>query len=38
MRPAAGIETVWVNGKLAYRGGSSTGLRAGRFLQRQTKS
>jgi len=38
VRAAAGIDAVWVNGKLAYSGGSSTGQRAGRFLQRQAKS
>ena len=34
VRAAAGIDAVWINGKLAYSGGSSTGQRAGRFLQR----
>ncbi|MDY7579964.1 amidohydrolase family protein [Herbaspirillum sp. RTI4] len=39
MQPAEGIEAVWVNGVLSYLGGSkkeATGLRAGRFLARQT--
>ena len=36
MQPAHGIESVWVNGALAYRGGDkkATGARAGRFLAR----
>ncbi|MFL9922666.1 D-aminoacylase [Herbaspirillum lusitanum] len=37
MQPAHGIEQVWVNGVLAYRGGElkqATGERAGRFLAR----
>jgi N-acyl-D-amino-acid deacylase len=36
-RPADGIEAVWVNGVLSYRGGeekATTGRRAGRFLAR----
>ena len=36
-RPAEGIEAVWVNGVLSYRGGeekATTGERAGRFLPR----
>jgi N-acyl-D-amino-acid deacylase len=37
-RAAAGIEAVWVNGKLAYRDGSPTGQHAGQFLRRQVKS
>lgn len=36
MRPAEGIDAVWVNGVLSYRGDTAaTGLRAGRFLTRQ---
>lgn len=36
MQPAHGIEAVWVNGQLAYRGQDkqSTSARAGRFLAR----
>lgn len=34
MRPAAGIEKVWVNGVLSYRSSGPTGQRAGRFLPR----
>ncbi|PUA16640.1 amidohydrolase family protein [Glaciimonas sp. PCH181] len=37
MQPAHGIEAVWVNGVLSYRGGAekaATGDRAGRFLAR----
>ncbi len=36
VRAAVGIDAVWVNGKLAYRDGSSTGQRAGRFLGRKS--
>ena len=35
IRPAAGIEAVWVNGILSYRDQKSTGKRAGKFLRRQ---
>ena len=37
MQPAHGIDAVWVNGQLAYRGSDkkATGHRAGRFLARQ---
>jgi len=35
VRPAQGIEFVWVNGVLSYRSGSACGPRAGRFLSRQ---
>jgi len=35
IRPAAGIEAVWVNGVLSYRNQKSTGNRAGKFLARQ---
>jgi N-acyl-D-amino-acid deacylase len=37
MQPAHGIDAVWVNGKLTYRGADkrATGARAGRFLARQ---
>jgi N-acyl-D-amino-acid deacylase len=35
MRPAIGIEAVWVNGVLSYSNQVSTGKRAGRFLARQ---
>jgi N-acyl-D-amino-acid deacylase len=36
IRPAEGIEAVWVNGVLSYRGEgqAATGRRAGRFLRR----
>jgi N-acyl-D-amino-acid deacylase len=34
IRPATGIEAVWVNGVLSYRDQESTGDRAGRFLPR----
>lgn len=33
-QPAAGIEMVMVNGRLAWEGGSATGRRAGRALRR----
>jgi N-acyl-D-amino-acid deacylase len=33
--PAEGIDAVWVNGVLAYRDGTPTGQRGGRFLPRQ---
>jgi len=32
VRPATGIEAVWVNGVLSYRNEKATGKRAGRFL------
>ncbi|TFI23147.1 amidohydrolase family protein, partial [Herbaspirillum sp. 3C11] len=37
MQPAHGIDAVWVNGVLSYRGEDkkATGERAGRFLARQ---
>jgi N-acyl-D-amino-acid deacylase len=35
VRPAQGIEAVWVNGVLSYQNGIATGERAGRFLPRQ---
>ncbi|MHB1935114.1 MAG: N-acyl-D-amino-acid deacylase family protein [Acidobacteriaceae bacterium] len=35
VRTSAGIEAVWVNGTLSYRGQTPTGQRAGRFLPRQ---
>ncbi len=34
IRPARGIERVWVNGKLSYTAQGLTGNRAGRFLPR----
>jgi N-acyl-D-amino-acid deacylase len=34
MRPAEGIECVWVNGVLSYKNMTATGKRAGRFLPR----
>lgn len=34
IRPAEGIFSVWVNGKLSYHGKAGTGTRAGRFLPR----
>lgn len=33
-KPAAGIEAVWVNGRLSYTADGATGNRAGRFLPR----
>jgi N-acyl-D-amino-acid deacylase len=35
IRPSIGIEAVWVNGSLSYRGQRPTGQRAGCFLPRQ---
>ena len=35
IRPAAGIEAVWVNGILSYRNQASTGARGGRFVASQ---
>jgi N-acyl-D-amino-acid deacylase len=35
IRPAAGIEAVWVNGILSYRNQASTGERGGRFVGRE---
>ena len=35
IRPAIGIEAIWVNGTLSYRGQASTGQRMGRFLPRK---
>ncbi|WP_070107958.1 N-acyl-D-amino-acid deacylase family protein [Burkholderia plantarii] len=37
-QPARGIEAVWVNGVLSYRGGASTGARAGRFVPRGARA
>ncbi len=34
VRPAEGIEAVWVNGVLSYHNKAITGQRAGRFLPR----
>jgi N-acyl-D-amino-acid deacylase len=34
-RSPQGIEAVWVNGELAVRGGSTTGVRAGQFLRKK---
>ena len=34
IRPALGIEAVWVNGVLSYQNQAATGERAGRFLPR----
>lgn len=34
IRPAMGIEAIWVNGVLSYRDQTATGDRAGRFLPR----
>jgi N-acyl-D-amino-acid deacylase len=33
IRPAAGIEAVWVNGALSYRHGHPTGHRSGRYIR-----
>ncbi len=38
MRPAVGIERVWVNGTLSYTREGSTGNRSGRFLPRGGKA
>ncbi|MBB5392186.1 MULTISPECIES: amidohydrolase family protein [unclassified Herbaspirillum] len=40
MQPAHGIDAVWVNGKLAYRGSDkkATGERAGHFLARSPRT
>lgn len=38
IRPAEGIEGVWVNGVLTYDSPTVTGARAGRFLARATPS
>jgi N-acyl-D-amino-acid deacylase len=38
VRPAAGIEAVWVNGILSYKQQASTGERAGRFIGRNAIS
>lgn len=35
---SAGIESVWVNGTLSYRGQTDTGRRTGRFLHRHSSS
>lgn len=37
VKPAVGIEAVWVNGVLSYSSRGSTGQRAGRFLPRQPR-
>ncbi len=36
-QPATGIEAVWVNGTLSYRGGAVQPRRAGRFLRRGSR-
>jgi len=36
VRAAAGIEAVWVNGVLSYKDQKGTGVRAGRFLARNS--
>ncbi|HTU49942.1 MAG TPA: D-aminoacylase [Acidobacteriaceae bacterium] len=38
VRQSAGIEAVWVNGNLSYRGQTATGQRRGRFLRRQSEA
>jgi N-acyl-D-aspartate/D-glutamate deacylase len=38
VRQSAGIEAVWVNGTLSYRGQTATGHRKGRFLHRQSNA
>ena len=35
MTPAAGIDTVFVNGRIVWRDGAGTGARSGRALRRQ---
>ncbi|MBI1777111.1 MAG: D-aminoacylase [Proteobacteria bacterium] len=37
-RPALGIDTVLVNGEIAWRDGSGTGTRSGRVLRRQVQA
>jgi len=37
IKPASGINAVWVNGELSYWKQTRTGQRAGRFLRRQNK-
>jgi N-acyl-D-aspartate/D-glutamate deacylase len=34
IKPAIGIEAVWVNGTLSYTAAGATGNRAGRFIAR----
>jgi N-acyl-D-amino-acid deacylase len=36
VKPAVGIDAVWVNGVLSYRDEAATGERAGRFLSRES--
>jgi N-acyl-D-amino-acid deacylase len=36
VRPASGIEAVWVNGTLSYQRGASTGKRKGQFITRKS--
>ena len=36
--PSVGIEAVWVDGKLTYHEQAHTGIRAGRFLPRQSRT
>jgi N-acyl-D-amino-acid deacylase len=38
IRPAEGIDAVWVNGVLSYRARQHTGARGGRFLARTSLS
>ena len=38
VRPAGGIDAVWVNGVLSYHKQTPTGRRAGRFLPRQPRT
>jgi N-acyl-D-aspartate/D-glutamate deacylase len=38
IRPAIGMEAIWVNGTLSYRGQTATGERMGRFLSRSSTS
>ena len=38
VRESIGIEAVWVNGALSYRGQTATGQRTGRFLRRQSNA
>lgn len=38
IRPAAGIDAVWVNGALTYRNQALTGNKAGRFLPRESRA
>lgn len=38
VRQSVGIEAVWVNGSIAYKGQAATGQRTGRFLSRKSNA